>query len=87
MEISGHRTRSTFDRDNIVSGDDVKDAMTKTAAYVATLPAERNVERAQNAHNPEARKRGSSGAGKTKVGSSGRIRTYNPPVNSRMLYP
>jgi len=21
------------------------------------------------------------------VGSSGRIRTYNPPVNSRMLYP
>ena len=24
---------------------------------------------------------------KVGVGSSGRIRTYNPPVNSRMLYP
>jgi hypothetical protein len=54
---------------------------------VATLPAERNIERAQNAHNPEAGKRGSNGRKGTKVGSSGRIRTYNPPVNSRMLYP
>ena len=75
MRISGHRTRATFDRYNIVSGEDVKDALTRTAAYVATLPAERNIERAQNAHNPEAGKRGSNGRKGTKVGSSGRIRT------------
>jgi integrase len=90
MRISGHRTRATFDRYNIVSGEDVKDALTRTAAYVATLPAERNIERAQNAHNPEAGKRGSNGRKGTKVGSSGRIRTEDEgptPDDSDLLDP
>ena len=54
MAISGHRTRSTFDPYNIVSTQDTAAAIEKTAAFVATLPVNRNVvelERAQNAHS------------------------------------
>ncbi len=43
MEISGHRTRAIFDRYNITSEQDIREAMRKTQAYVKALPAERNV--------------------------------------------
>lgn len=43
MKISGHRTRATFDRYNITSIEDTRAAMERTAAYVESLPAERNV--------------------------------------------
>src|SRR5262245_16267716 len=38
MKISGHRTEAVFERYNITSDEDIRDAVIKTAAYVESLP-------------------------------------------------
>ena len=38
MAISSHRTRSIFDRHNIVSEDDLRTAVKKTNAYLRATP-------------------------------------------------
>jgi integrase len=38
MQVSGHRTTSTFRRYNITTDDDLRDAVEKVAAYVETTP-------------------------------------------------
>jgi hypothetical protein len=73
-------------RYNIVSERETAEALLRADAYLSTQPQERNLERAQFGHSegPEGVQVLTAQMG---VGSSGRIRTYNPPVNSRMLYP
>jgi hypothetical protein len=43
MKISGHRTESVFERYNIDTDDDIREAVLKTAAYVESLPKTTNV--------------------------------------------
>jgi integrase len=43
MKISGHKTEAVFERYNIGTDEDIREAIEKTAAYVESLPTETNV--------------------------------------------
>ena len=43
MRISGHRTAAMFERYNITSGEDMREALRRTEEYRATLTEQRNV--------------------------------------------
>ena len=43
MAISGHRTRAIFDRYNITSDDDLRQAVKQTTEHLAAQPTERKV--------------------------------------------
>jgi hypothetical protein len=94
MKISGHKTDSMFRRYAI--GDEValQSALLRTQRYVKTvkesvvaMPAKLGPrsERGQFGYSGAPTVARRAGKGLKRNGSSGRTRTYNPPVNSRML--
>jgi integrase len=44
MQFTGHRTRNVFERYNIKTLDDLREAQAKTARYLEAAPAERKIE-------------------------------------------
>jgi hypothetical protein len=72
-------------RYDVVTERETADALLRADAYLSTQPTGTENEKGQLRDFRESGG-GKSSAAQVRDGSSGRIRTYDPPVNSRMLY-
>ena len=84
MKITGHKTRSVFDRDDITSEEDLTEAARKLQAMTGTIPGTIDQKQAVGMNRSFGRKsRRVMGIGRSDRGGD---RTRGPRIKSALLY-